>query len=342
MKQESIDRLTQALALLPPRPNNHCLGHFICTLLYLKAWSDSWYWHAAELKNAGLTPPEFTAAMAQRGVLAMPADAMFETCLAAPADKTVQAIQQAFITLTIVNPTLVGVLQPMQFSYLKGLYGPENTDAANLVELLATLSQISFENYAPSFALSAEFAVVIQTVCQNCNARAQAVAPLLANLVAPRAGEVVLDLACGQGNLLFACAQRLARTQPLAKMQLVGMEEDLHQWVLANMRLSLAGVAHGQLEHTHALRKPFSELDEAAQAFALGGADMVVMTVPETASAWGHALAYQERDPRFPWRAPFDSRLALICQGLAALKPETGRMALIMPMHALDVVGGGD
>ena len=95
MNRDSQQALIQAFTLLPYVPNGHCLAQPLCTLLYLKAWSDSWQWHAAELQKAGTPPSEFAAAMAQTGVLTMPAEAMFETCLAAPADAAVNAIQQA-------------------------------------------------------------------------------------------------------------------------------------------------------------------------------------------------------------------------------------------------------
>ena len=344
MKPESFQQLIQALALLPHAPNSHCLSQPLCTLLFLKAWSDSWHWHSAELQPAGHTPPDFAAAMAQRGVLAMPADTMFENCLTTSAEDRVKVIQQALMTLTIANPTLVGVLQPLQFSYLKGLYESENTDSTKLAKLVGHLSQVQFEHSAPSFAIAAEFASVIQALCQNNNARAQVVAPLFAKLVAPQGGEVVRDFACEQGHLLLACAQRLASAQlqhpPQAPLQLIGMADNLHQWALANMLLSLAGVEHMHIQRANALHKSFNDLEAPEKARVIDGADIVVMAVPETSSAWGHALAFEQQDPRFPVRAPFDSRLALVWHGLAALKPETGRMALMMPMAALVVTGG--
>jgi hypothetical protein len=54
----------------------------------------------------------------------------------------------------------------------------------------------------------------------------------------------------------------------------------------------------------------------------------------------GHALACQQQDPRFPVGAPASGSLALAWQGVAALKPEAGRMALIMPIAVLAATGG--
>ena len=67
---------------------------------------------------------------------------------------------------------------------------------------------------------------------------------------------------------------------------------------------------------------------------------MVVMAIPETDKRWRHALACQQQDPRFPVGAPSSGSLALAWQGLAALKPEVGRMALIMPIAVLAATGG--
>ena len=61
---------------------------------------------------------------------------------------------------------------------------------------------------------------------------------------------------------------------------------------------------------------------------------MVVMVLPEKFTKWPCELAQDNQDPRFKMHLPFDGRLALFWLGLAAMKPDGGRMAIVVPMEA--------
>jgi N-6 DNA Methylase len=348
MKEDSTQALMRAHALLPHLPQTPgmgeplCLGIVICILAWFKVCSD--HWHARQ--NEG----QPTSALAEGGFVNMTADCTFDAILKEKGASTAKAILKAIDELVKLNPTLKGVLQPGHFVGVQSLYEKYHAHPDSLHKLVATINEIRFESHAPSFACAAEFAAVITAVCKDSNAPARAFTPLCAQLLKPQANEVVLDLACGQGHLLLACAKALAETttpatkpasaQAPAKLYLHGMAHDVRQSSLAKLSFCLAGLPHDHIQHANALKKPLNDFTAPEKALALGEADIVVMAIPETTERWRHALACQQQDPRFPVGAPASGSLALVWQGLAALKPEGGRMALIMPNAVLAATGG--
>ena len=327
----SLPRVSPA----PGMPEPLCLGIVICILTWFKVCSDNWHAHQSEGKP--------TSALVEGGIINMTADCTFDAILKAKGADTAKAIQQAIGELVKLNPALNGVLQPGHFGLVQALYDEAKAHPDSLHKLVTAINGVSFECNVPSFACGAEFAAVITAVCKNSNAHARALAPLCAKLLQPQADEVVLDLTCGQGHLLLACAKELAdqpatksATEP-ARLRLHGMAHDVRQWSLAKLLFSLSGLPHEHIQHANPLLKPFDDLSTAEKALVLGGADIVVMAIPTDNWTWCNALAFHQQDPRFQHgSAPSDSRLALVWQALAALKPETGRMALMMPINVLD------
>lgn len=348
MKPTSIQALLQANVLLPVH-KRHSFGKLIYVLAFLKAWSDSCCAHASQ-KQGYLSPkPDAAIVAAQR--LSMAAKTMYDSFLPADvariltpdeAKSLASTVDSAIARLVLANPTLKDVFQPGHFLLLQSVYAKSKAKTAPhaLVSILATINQVKFEHAAPSFACANEFAWVMPASTQNSNITARAVAPLIAQLMNPQAFDVVLDMVCGQGHLLLALADQLACTQPNATLQLIGMEKDHDQWALAKMLLSLAGLPHQGIQHHYALSRGYNGLSEAEQKLTTGGADMVVIVLPEKFTKWPSALARDNQDPRFKVHLPIDGRLALFWLGLVAMKPDGGRMAILVPMDAFCPLGG--
>ncbi|MEN9866347.1 MAG: hypothetical protein RL748_1937 [Pseudomonadota bacterium] len=325
-----------ACNLLPRTGTQHCLGKVLCTLVFVKVWSDVWQRESASLQGQGQTPEQIAATLVQRGMLAMDAASVFDACRSQPPMPGAPPIRDAVSHLARANPVLQQALNPLQFGYVAGLYANLQADPAKLGQIVDSVGKVSFEHVPSCLPCGREFTEVISFVCANTQRPIRAVAPLIAKLMQPQANQLALDFACGQGHLLWALAAELAQHQPQASLQLHGMESDHGQWALATMLFSLSGLDPAQLHNSAALNTAFTRMDDADKANAIGSADMVVMALPDTTQAWNHALAHQERDPRFTRRPPYDSRVALAWLGLAALKPEGGRMALVMPAKALE------
>jgi type I restriction-modification system DNA methylase subunit len=146
---------------------------------------------------------------------------------------------------------------------------------------------------------------------------------------------MAVDLSCGQGHLLWALAAELARTQPDARLTVLGMEDNVHQWRIAKLLFSLSGLLDATLLQYNALRATCFPEKEASQALPLGRAEMVVLALPAQASSWHHELAHQAGAGYFPARPPGDRCLALIWLSLTALQHDTGRLAVLTPLKLL-------
>ena len=336
MEDKSHQSLMLAHALLPSVSHwsePPCLGIVLCILSWIKVWSDTW--HASQIQ--GETTPALTAG----GVLTMTANCTFDAFRNSKGADTAEAIQKAIGELVRLNPTLKGVLQPGYFTIVQDLYTQAHAHQDSLHKLVTAISQIVFKNSAATLGCGAEFSELIAAVCKENYPHVRALAPLCAKLLAPQEGELVLDPACGQGYLLLACAQALAESSTTksatksASLHQHGMAHDVRQWSLTKMLLSLSGLPHHHILHDNPLLQPFANLTEAERALALGGADMVTMAIPADNWPWCNRDAFLQQDPRYPAFVPSDSRLALVLQGVAALKPQGGRMALIMPNHVL-------
>jgi type I restriction-modification system DNA methylase subunit len=146
---------------------------------------------------------------------------------------------------------------------------------------------------------------------------------------------MAVDLSCGQGHLLWALVAELARTQPDARLNLLGMEDDVHQWRIGKLLFSLSGLLDATLLHYNALRATCYPEHQTIHALPLGRADMVVLALPAQASFWSHELAHQAGTAYFPARPPGNRCLALIWLSLTALQPDTGRLAVLTPLKLL-------
>jgi type I restriction-modification system DNA methylase subunit len=151
----------------------------------------------------------------------------------------------------------------------------------------------------------------------------------------------VYDPACGDGQLLLACSNDMARRVPSHQLHLHGNVADAGQAALAGMHMLAHGLRLFVLEQTDALGTPLVHKVPDPSAGPLPCADVVLTRLPDAPQDWGAAAAVAATDTcRFPLGPPKDSRIALIWHGLAHLKDDKSRMGVILSLKVLDSAEG--
>jgi len=157
------------------------------------------------------------------------------------------------------------------------------------------------------------------------------VVDLLKCLLAPKPGDEICDPACFSGSLLSELG--------MAQHFIYGQERDRGAWALARMNLFLHGCDSSKIELGDTIADP----KLLSGATELKKFDIVVsnlMTIPED---WGAEGADADPFKRFSRGVPLKNlgEYGYIQHMVACMKPDTGRMAVIVPRGVLSR-GGTD
>ncbi len=156
---------------------------------------------------------------------------------------------------------------------------------------------------------------------------------LLARLVDPQPGDAICDPACGSGALLAQCGRLVRQRSGSRRYALHGQEAVGSTWALARMNLFLHGEDNHRIEWGDTLRNPrLLDDDGRLQRF-----DVVVAHPPLSLPGWGIDAAAEDRHQRFGRGLPPRTRAdyAFILHMVETMKPETGRMAVVVPHGVL-------
>ncbi len=158
------------------------------------------------------------------------------------------------------------------------------------------------------------------------------VAQLMARLLSPVAGQSIYDPACGTGALLAACGQLVQQRYTDRQCLLLGQDFSFDSLRLARMELMLYGLDSHLLLHGETLNVPLHSL-EVENRVILPQVDIAIGHPPDImVQPW---LTELWKDPyeQFAFGLPtLDSAsLGFVLHMLACLKPETGRMAALLP-----------
>ena len=156
---------------------------------------------------------------------------------------------------------------------------------------------------------------------------------LIARMMQPKAGDTVGDPCCGSGSLLIACSQQAGRSTAGKGCMLYGQEKSGSNWALAQMNMILHGEVRHQIEWGDSLRDPkLLDADGSLRKF-----DVVVSSPPLSLRDWGHDAADQDVHQRYRRGVPprASGTYAFVSHMIATLKPETGRMAVVVSLGAL-------
>ncbi len=243
-------------------------------------------------------------------------------------------IDNALRAIADANPLFNGVFETIRFE--SGLLGDERRRDQALAELLRTFSQVHF---TAAVSHADELASFFKSMAMAGRKGGDEfytppeVAELMATLMDPQPGEEVYDPACGTGALLIQCAQLLPGHDEHLSISLYGQEKNASTWAQAKMNLVLHGESNSQIEQGDTLHDPrFEDGKSNLKRF-----DVVVANPPYNVSDWGAEVAEWDRFHRFSRGVPPRSRadFAFILHMVASMKPETGRMAVLVPHGVL-------
>ncbi|HIF9110093.1 TPA: type I restriction-modification system subunit M [Photobacterium damselae] len=160
------------------------------------------------------------------------------------------------------------------------------------------------------------------------------VSDLLSIILEPQPGDEICDPACGSGSLLIKCGKQIQKNFGGSKQYaLFGQEAIGSTWSLAKMNMYLHCEDNHRIEWGDTIRNP--KLQDAN-----GGLlhfDVVAANPPFSLDKWGHEDAERDNFDRFHRGVPPKTRgdYAFISHMIETLKPETGRMGVVVPHGVL-------
>jgi len=164
------------------------------------------------------------------------------------------------------------------------------------------------------------------------------VSDLLSIILEPQEGDQICDPACGSGSLLMKCGRQVRNNfAGSKKYALFGQEAIGSTWSLAKMNMFLHGEDNHRIEWGDTIRNP--KLLETGQG-STGGLlhfDIVTANPPFSLDKWGHEDAADDVFGRFRRGVPPKTKgdYAFISHMIETLKPETGRMGVVVPHGVL-------
>lgn len=163
------------------------------------------------------------------------------------------------------------------------------------------------------------------------------VARLVARLARPKSGDRIADPAVGSGGLLLLAGEEVKK-QGSSNFALYGQEATGQTYRLARMNMFLHGMDSAHIEWGDTLNNPLLVENDGLMKF-----DVTVANPPFSLKKWGAENADSDPYKRF-WRGipPKDKGdYAFISHMVETLKPQTGRMAVIVP-HGVLFRGGAE
>ena len=160
------------------------------------------------------------------------------------------------------------------------------------------------------------------------------VSDLLATILEPTEGDQICDPACGSGSLLLKCGAMVRKNSGSKKYALFGQEAIGSTWSLAKMNMFLHGEDNHRIEWGDTIRNPLL-LDK--DGTGLLHFDVVTANPPFSLDKWGHEDASSDPYGRFRRGVPPKTKgdYAFISHMIETLKPDTGRMAVVVPHGVL-------
>lgn len=159
------------------------------------------------------------------------------------------------------------------------------------------------------------------------------VSDLIADLLDPQEGDSICDPACGSGSLLMKCGRKIKEKFNSRRYALFGQEAIGSTWSLAKMNMFLHGEDNHRIEWGDTIRNP-KLLDNNG---GLMHFDVVTANPPFSLEKWGHDEAAHDVFGRFRRGIPPKTKgdYAFILHMIETLKPDTGRMGVIVPHGVL-------
>ena len=320
---------------------------FILTMLFLKYISDVWQDHYDNYLNEYGDEPELIEEMMKTERFVLPKDASFYALYnqrhqpgnGERIDQALHAIEEA--NGTKLKDAGKSVFQDISFNTDRlGEEKQKNTILRHLMEDFAkpelnlkpsrvgTLDVIgnAYEYLIKNFAASGgQKAGEFYTPPE--------ISDLIAELLDPQPGDAICDPACGSASLLMKCGAKVRKNHNSKHYALFGQEAIGSTWSLAKMNMFLHGEDNHKIEWGDTIRNP-KLLDKNGDLMLF---DVVTANPPFSLDKWGHDEAEHDKFSRFRRGVPPKTKgdYAFILHMIETLKPQTGRMGVVVPHGVL-------
>ena len=307
---------------------------YITPLLYFKRISDVWdeeYERALTESNGD----EEYASFPEQHSFVIP-DGCHWNDLRERTENIGSAIMESMREIERQNPdTLYGVFE----TFSKAQWSNKNVlDDARLKNLVEHFSRqkLGIRDYSADLMGDA-YEILLKKFADLTKAKAgefytpRAVIKLLVRILNPQPGESVYDPACGSGGMLIEAIRQMKNSE-LTCGRIFGQEKNLSNAAIAKMNLFLHGASDFHIRQGDTLRDP-----RIIQNGALARFDCVIANPPFSLEKWGADMWESDRWGRRIWGTPSDSNgdFAWIQHMFCSMKPETGRVGVVMPQGVL-------
>ncbi|KAA9338443.1 SAM-dependent DNA methyltransferase [Hymenobacter busanensis] len=246
-----------------------------------------------------------------------------------------EALQAAFRGIESANP-----------KQLYGIFGDapwtnrEKLPDGLLINLIEHFSQYNLSNDAvePDI-LGQSYEYLIKHFADLTNKKAgefytpRSVVHLIGLILDAQEGESIYDPAAGTGGMLLECTEHLRQAgRDYRTLRMFGQEKNLTTSTIARMNLFLHGIEDFQIARGDTLRYPaFVQHDQLRQF------DCVVANPPFSLKEWGvdewSADPFGRNFAGVPPKSNGD--MAWVQHMISSMKPDRGRMAVVLPHGAL-------
>ena len=249
-----------------------------------------------------------------------------------------------------LGAAIVGAMRKIELSNPDTLYGVLSTFSAqkwtdkknlpdgkirDLIEHLST-RRLGNKDY-PADLMGDAYEILLKRFADDSKAKAgefytpRPVVQLLVRILDPQPGETVYDPACGSGGMLIEAVHHMHHDN-LCCGSIFGQEKNVVNAAIAKMNLFLHGASDFNIMQGDTLRNP-----KILSGGELATFDCVIANPPFSLKKWGATEWSNDKYGRNIWGTPSDScgDFAWIQHMIASMKPETGRIGVVLPQGVL-------
>ncbi|MBT2519103.1 SAM-dependent DNA methyltransferase [Streptomyces sp. ISL-90] len=257
--------------------------------------------------------------------------------------------RDVYNTVENVGDKLAGTLLSVQEANpgsLDGVFGDvnwantERLPETALVALLSAFNKLRLDSESVSGdMLGSAYEYLLREFAEASGKRAgefftpRHVVHLIVKLLDPKPGESVADPACGSGGMLVETVTAVdAAGGDSRTLRLYGQEINLTTSAITKMNLYLHGVEDFTIVRGDTFREPKLLADDELRKF-----DMVIANPPFSLKNWGADAWAGDRFGRAIGEVPptTNADFAWIQHMVASMKPDTGRVGVVMPHGVL-------
>ena len=321
---------------------------YILVMLFVKYISDTWAERYNELKEQYKGDDELIKRRLQRDRFVLPDGCHFKDLYNAREESNIgERINNALSQIEDANrQKLQGVFRNIDFNSESNL-GQTKDRNGRLRHLLTDFSDPRLDlrpsRLGNQDVIGDAYEYLIERFAAGAGKKAgefytpSEVSELIAELVAPKAGERICDPACGSASLLIKCGNQLKKNG-INDFSLYGQEITGSTWALAKMNMFLHGMDNARIEWGDTIRSPKLLENDNTMKF-----EVVVANPPFSLDKWGADDVENDAYKRFHRGLPPKSKgdYAFISHMIETTTVDSGRVAVVVP-HGVLFRGAGE